>query len=142
MSWFGESGVIEKAIEPETNRQMRDRQKQGKPAWTVMEYLPSIADKVARVATFRARAKAGMVHLPRKPWAFALVDQLCAFPMGKFDDKVDVCGLFGRALDKMADARPLKQEKPAAPKEFTDAWFALRDTQDQRSEAERARFYR
>lgn len=142
LAWYGESGVIEKAIEPETNRQMRDRQKQGKAAWTVMEYLPSIGDKIARVATFRARVKAGMVHLPRKPWAYALVDQLCAFPMGKFDDKADVCGLFGRALDKMADARPAPDKKPEPLTPFTQPWFDAIDRTDNQSESERQAYYR
>lgn len=142
LAWYGEAGTIEKAIEPETNRQMRDRQAQGRPSWTTMEYLPTVGDKIARVASFRARVKAGMVHLPRKPWAYALVDQLCAFPMGKHDDKVDVCGLFGRALDKMADAQLPSPPKPTPPLPFTDAWFAQRDSQDARSEAERERYYR
>jgi predicted phage terminase large subunit-like protein len=143
LAWYGEKGVIEKAIEPETRRQMRDRAKQGRHAWAVMEYLPTIGDKVARVASFRARAKAGCVHLPRgKQWAIDLVDQLCAFPAGRFDDKVDVCGLFGRALDKMADAQPAPAEKAPPPEPFTDAWFAARDQRDAKTDAERQRYYR
>lgn len=143
LAWYGEKGVIEKAIGPETNRQMRDRQKQGKPAWTVMEYLPTVGDKIARVASFRARAKAGCVHLPRKPWAYALVDQLCAFPMGRFDDKVDVCGLFGRALDEMADAhKPVKTERPKGPAPFTGDWLERLDHADAEQQARQERYYR
>lgn len=128
LAWYGESGVIEKAIGPATNRAMLDRQKAGKPSWVAMEYLPSTQDKIARVASFRARAQAGAVHLPRdQRWAEELVEQLCAFPAGRFDDKVDVCGLFGRALDDMADAQPKSAPKPPPPKPFTDAWFAARD---------------
>lgn len=143
LEWFGEKGVIEKAIGPATNRAMQDRAKAGKPSWTAMTYLPTTGDKVARVASFRARAQAGAVHLPRgKRWAEELVDQLCAFPAGRHDDKVDVCGLFGRALDAMADAQPAKPERPKPPEPFTDAWYAARERADAADEHTRDRYYR
>lgn len=138
LEWYGEKGVIEKAIGPATKRAMQDAGR-----WVTHTYLPTTGDKIARVASFRARAQAGKVYLPRnKPWAEELLLQLCAFPAGKHDDKVDVCGLFGRALDLMADARPAKAPKKTPPKEFTDAWFAAREQRDQKSETERARYYR
>ena len=142
LAWYGEKGVIEKAIGPATQRSMRDRQKSGKPSWTTMEYLPSTTDKIARVASFRARAQAGVVHLPRGVrWAEELVAQLCAFPMGRHDDKVDVCGLIGRALDEMADAQPKAPSKPAPPKPFTGDWLDRFDAQDAARSRERASYY-
>lgn len=138
LSWYGEKGVIEKAIGPATNRAMRDSKR-----WTAMEYLPTTGDKVARVASFRARAQAGVVHLPRgQRWADELVQQLCAFPAGKHDDKVDVCGLIGRALDLMADAAPPPPKKEPPPEPFTEAWMNARDNADARSDAEKSRYYR
>lgn len=138
LEWYGEAGVIEKAIGPATNRAMQDEKR-----YVTHTFLPSTADKIARVASFRARAQAGKVYLPRgKRWAEELVDQLCAFPACAHDDKVDVCGLFGRALDRMANARPAAPPKPAPPKPFTDAWFAARDNADRRTDDERARYYR
>jgi predicted phage terminase large subunit-like protein len=138
LEWYGEKGVIEKAIGPATNRAMRDSRR-----WVTMTYLPTTGDKIARVASFRARAQAGAVHLPRgKRWAEDLVLQLCSFPAGKHDDKVDVCGLFGRAMDSMADARPAEAPRKEPPTPFTDPWFAARDNADAMSEAERARYYR
>lgn len=128
LEWFGEKGVIEKAIGPATNRAMQDRAKAHKPSWTPMRYLPTTGDKVARVASFRARAQAGVVHLPRgKRWAEELVDQLCAFPAGRHDDKVDVCGLFGRALDEMVDAAPASRPPPPKTRPFTEEWLRQSD---------------
>lgn len=138
LEWYGEKGVIEKAIGPATNRAMRDSGR-----WVTMTYLPTTGDKIARVASFRARAQGGAIHLPRgKRWAEELVLQLCAFPAGKHDDKVDVCGLLGRAMDLMADARPPEVKKPDPPEPFTDAWFAARDKTDAATQAERSRYYR
>lgn len=102
--WFGERGVIEKAIGPLRNRLMRERK-----TWVYLSLLPSVTDKVSKVAAFRALAQAGKVHLPRnKQWAIDLRDQLVAFtglPGGR-DDKVDVCGMFGRGIDQVRDAAP------------------------------------
>ncbi len=143
LAWYGEKGVIEKAIGPATRRAMMDRQKAGKPSWTAMEYLASTTDKIARVASFRARAQAGAVYLPRgKRWAEELVEQLCAFPAGRHDDKVDVCGLFGRALDAMSDAAAAKAPKAPPPKPFTEEWHAARDAMDRADDASRDRYYR
>lgn len=98
---FGESGVIEKAIAPLIRRLSRESE-----TYTVREWLPSLTDKVSRVAGFRGRAHAGTVHVPKgKPWAVRLVDQLVDFPAGRYKDGVDVCGLIGRALDQMRDAK-------------------------------------
>ena len=70
--------------------------------FVTMEWLPSVKDKPSNCKTFQARAKQGKVYLPRgKAWAQDLVAQLLRFPKAKFDDKVDVCGLFGRILDSM-----------------------------------------
>lgn len=138
LEWYGEAGVIEKAIGPATNRAMQDERR-----YVTHTFLPSTSDKIARVASFRARAQAGKVYLPRgKRWAEELVDQLCAFPAGSHDDKVDVCGLFGRALDRMASARKPPPPKPEPPKPFTEEWFNARDNAEAMSESERARYYR
>jgi len=122
---YGESGVIEKAIGPLRTRLMREMQVR-----VMREWLPSVTDKVSRVAGFRARAHAGTVHLPRgKAWANRLVDQLVAFNglPGNQDDGVDVCGLIGRALDDMRDAQSpsVTRRKPIQP--FSRDWLEERD---------------
>ena len=118
---YGESGVIENAIGPLRKRLMRESK-----TFVMREWLPSVTDKVSRVAGFRARAHAGTVYLPRgKAWANRLIDQLVAFtglPGGQ-DDAVDVCGLIGRALDQVRDAQKPSVERRAAVKPYSRQWL-------------------
>ena len=98
--------------------------------FVMREWLPSVTDKVSRVAGFRARAHAGTVYLPRgKAWANRLVDQLVAFTGldGGKDDAVDVCGLMGRALDQVRDAQKPSVERRTAVKPYTRQWLEHSD---------------
>lgn len=123
LAWIGESGVIEKAIGPARDRAMREAK-----TYIVYELLPTVGDKIARFASFRARAQAGMVYLPKgAAWAERLVQQLCAFPMGKHDDMVDVCGLIGRAVDTLIAARPDPLPEERGVKPFTVPWLTSGD---------------
>jgi hypothetical protein len=90
LAWFGESGVIRKAIEPFLRRQMLD-----KKVFCRLEWLPSIHDKPTRARGFQARAAMGKVRV--EPGA-DLAEYL-SFPAGKHDDEVDCASLIGRALD-------------------------------------------
>ena len=92
VAWFGEAGVIAKAIEPMLIRRMRERPK----AWVRMEWLPSIHDKPTRARGFQARAAMGNVRF--EPGAD--ISEFLTFPAGKHDDEVDVASLIGRALDQ------------------------------------------
>ena len=132
--WFDEAGVIRNAVEPLKNKMMTEEK-----AFVHIEYLSSSQDKIARVASFRGRASAGKVHLPREPWAYRLVDQLCAFPMGRYDDAVDVCGNIGRGLDDMTNARPEPRKKRTLTEPFTEDWFARKDRELARTEQDRKR---
>lgn len=119
--WFGERGVIESAIGPARDRFMREDRLGRRVA---IELLPTMGDKIARVASFRARAQLGMVHLPKgERWAEELVQQLCAFPAGRYDDKVDVCGLIGRGLDQMYAAHVPAADTRKRLEPFTPAWL-------------------
>lgn len=91
LAWFGEAGVIAKAIEPILTRRMRERPK----AWVRMEWLPSIHDKPTRARGFQARAAMGKVRM--EPGAD--ISEFLAFPAGKHDDEVDAASMIGRALD-------------------------------------------
>jgi predicted phage terminase large subunit-like protein len=131
--WFGEKGVIENAIEPSITARMRQRK-----VLVKRELLPSVEDKAARVAGFAGRVAAGMVYLPYTTWADELIEQLCAFPAGRYDDKVDVCSLIGRGLD-MIRGRPrpsVTKRKPIIP--FTRAHFEMKTDDDERSERQRS----
>lgn len=105
-AWFGESGVIKKAIEPMLNRRMRERPK----ARCRMEWLPSVADKPTRARSFQAMAATGRVWF--EPGAD--IAEHLTFPAGKNDDDVDCSSLIGRAIDQAHPAivKPEAQRKP------------------------------
>lgn len=66
-------------------------------------------------------AASGMVYMPMKEdWAQRLLRQLLTFPVGVFDDAVDVCSLIGRHLDQMRDAR-IPASSPIKPRVGTFA---------------------
>ncbi len=89
-AWFGEAGVIQKAVEPMLIRRMRERK-----TFCRMEWIPSIHDKPTRARGFQARAAMGKVKFEKG----ADLSEFLSFPAGKHDDEVDVAGLIGRALD-------------------------------------------
>jgi predicted phage terminase large subunit-like protein len=94
IAWFGEAGVIAKAIEPMLRRRMIERR-----AHARLEWLPSINDKPTRARGFQARASMGTVHIPAGAEGDAILDEYLRFPAGKYDDDVDNGSLIGRALD-------------------------------------------
>jgi len=134
--WLGESGVIESAIGPEVKRQMRKRQ-----TYAARELLPSISDKVARSRGFAARVSAETVWVKAGAFGDALIEQLVAFPAGRYDDLVDCCSLIGRALDQLMDAETPKKdrEKPIVP--FSRAHIESLDRDREREARERKRYF-
>lgn len=113
MAWLEEKAQIEKALGPFLNKRMRERK-----SYTFRVQFPTTADKMARAQAFRARAAMGKVYLPKHaPWLADLLAELLTFPNGSHDDQVDVCGLFGRALDGMSKAQ--KPQKTKAPRDLT-----------------------
>lgn len=116
-AWFGEAGVIQKAIEPMLIRRMRERK-----VYCRMEWLPSIADKPTRARGFQARSAMGKVWIPEGPEGDAFIDELIRFPAGAHDDDVDNASLIGRALD---EAHPAVV--PAPPKDKPRDRWAIED---------------
>lgn len=114
-AWIGESGPIRRAVEPFLVRRMRERR-----SLCRLEWLPSIHDKPTRARAFQAMASSGMVYLPmNEDFAQRVLRQLLTFPVGVFDDAVDVCSLIGRYLDQMRDARaPVAATAKASPGTF------------------------
>jgi len=97
--WFGEKGVIRNSIEPQLKRRMQERETRCR-----LEWLPSVTDKSVRARPFQSRAAMGNVYIPKAAsWLSDLMGQLMKFPVGKYDDGVDVCSLIGRGLEH---ARP------------------------------------
>ncbi len=104
-AWFGEAGVIQKAVEPMLAKRMRERKVHCR-----MEWVSSIHDKATRARGFQARASMGKVFF--EPGAD--LSEFLVFPAGKHDDEVDVASLIGRVLDQVHPAivAPTRETKP------------------------------
>lgn len=119
LMWSNEGGIIDKSIRPAINKAMREA-----GTFVDLRTLPSIKDKRAKAVSFGALVSAGAVWLPKGcAWAEDLVDQCVTAPAGRYDDKYDVCGLFGRMVDKLIKARPLPGKRADGIKPFTAAWL-------------------
>ena len=101
LCWFGEGGVIQKAIEPMLRRRMRERSIHCR-----MEWLSSVSDKPTRARSFQAMAATGRVKF--EPGAD--ISEFLVFPAGKHDDEVDTASLIGRAIDQAHPAIVAVQE--------------------------------
>lgn len=108
LCWFGEGGVIQKAIEPMLNRRMRERK-----VFCRLEWLSSVADKPTRARAFQAMAASGRVYLEPD----ADLSEFLVFPAGKHDDDVDTASLIGRAIDQ-AHPAIVKPEDSTKPKDM------------------------
>jgi len=114
LAWFGEGGVIQKAVEPMLRRRMRERKSHCR-----LEWLPSVADKPTRARSFQAMAATGRVHF--EPGAD--LSEFLVFPAGKNDDDVDTASLIGRAIDQ-AHPAIVKTEARKGPR---DIWAPTRE---------------
>jgi predicted phage terminase large subunit-like protein len=123
IKWANEGGLIDKAIGPSIRSGMQHAQK-----FVTIESLPSLDDKAVKLQAFHARATAGTIHFPvRRAWADRVIEQLVKFPGGRWDDAADVCGLIGRLVDKMMDARVPSAESRPLLIPFTSAWLEYND---------------
>lgn len=105
--WVAEAGVIRRAVEPFFEKEMRGR------AYHRKEWIATSGDKMAMARAFQGLASQGKVIVPLCPWGDALIEQLVAFPSGRYDDMVDVCGLLGRLLNQTYGPRS-EAGKPSA----------------------------
>ena len=94
-AFFGESGVIRRAIEPLLRARMRERR-----VFCRLEWLTRTGDKSASARGFQGRAEMGLVSFARSKEADEVIEQMMTFPAGRHDDKVDACALLGMALDQ------------------------------------------
>lgn len=113
LAWFGEGGVIQKAIEPMLKRRMRERN-----VYCRMEWLPSVADKPTRARSFQAMAATGRVWF--EPGAD--IAEHLVFPAGKNDDDVDCSSLIGRAIDQAHPAIMATQRVPQTKDRWSKAF--------------------
>lgn len=117
LAWFGEGGVIQKAIEPMLRRRMRER-----GVFCRLEWLPSVADKPTRARSFQAMLASGRVYFERE----ADLSEFLVFPAGKHDDEVDTASLIGRAIDQ-AHPAIVAGKLDARAKDRWDKRFARED---------------
>lgn len=111
MLWAAETGVIRRAMEPFVLKEQQRRKQFFK-----LEWLPANKSKAVNAKAFQALCSQGKVHIPRCEWGDDLIAQLLKFTGrdDKVDDKVDVCGLFGRLLDQAYG--PSQYHEQLAPK--------------------------
>lgn len=118
---FGETGVIRRAVEPLFRMFSRQRN-----IYPRLEWLVRSGDKPAMARAFQGIAAQGKVHIPYTEWGDRLIEQLCAFPAGKYDDAVDVPALLGMAIQQAHPAIIDIEE----PKREVDAWGRYRQGDD------------
>jgi predicted phage terminase large subunit-like protein len=97
MLWAAESGIIRRAMEPFILKEQQRRR-----AFFKLEWVSSSKGKAANAKAFQALCSQGKVYIPYGSWGDDLITQLLKFTGkdDKRDDKVDVCGIFGRLLDQ------------------------------------------
>jgi len=135
--WFGEEGVIRKAVEPFLHKRSRERRIYCRTEW--LSPLQGLRDrdlkagyrdrskraKSIRGRSFQARAAMGKVIFPEHAqWAERVIDQNVSFPEG-FDDAFDVMSLFCRGIDQTYAAKALKSDvnmEDRYDRLFQDAW--------------------
>lgn len=95
--WMMEKGVIRRAMEPFVLKEQQRRR-----CFFKVEYFPATKSKAVNAKAFQAMCSQGRVHIPYGDWGDELIAQLLKFTGkdDKRDDKVDVCGLFGRSLNQ------------------------------------------
>lgn len=95
--WMAEKGVIRRASEGYIEAEQRRRKDYFK-----IEWIAATKSKAVNAKGFQALVEQGKVHIPYGEWGDALIEQLAKFTGldDERDDKVDVCGLFGRSLNQ------------------------------------------
>jgi predicted phage terminase large subunit-like protein len=136
LEWLIEAGTIYNAMNGTINREMRDKKK-----YTVLEKMPSGDDKIAKAAAFRIMARSGKVWVKEGPYGDAFIAQLCSFPFGAYDDKVDAAGQLARRIDEMyAPKEPPPEKRRRGVKPFTDEMLQAIIADDEAAEKAKRRF--
>lgn len=121
---YGEKGVIQKAVEPLMMKRAAERK-----IYSAYEWLNRSGDKAAMAQSFRGRAAMGKVYIPYTDWGDRLINQLCAFPTGRYDDAVDNCALIGMALGDAIGAS-LPEHDASRSKDRWDRAFSDDEDED------------
>jgi predicted phage terminase large subunit-like protein len=115
MCWFGEGGVIRRAIEPMLKKRCNERK-----VFFRQEWVTSSKDKSIRGRAFQARASMGKIIFPAaEEWAEQVIEQCVGFPGARYDDKFDVMSLFCGVIDR---AHPAFKHNAPAPTQRVDRY--------------------
>lgn len=122
LCFFGETGPIRRAIEPYLTRRMRER-----GAFCRLEWLTRGHDKPTMARGLQAMAASGRVRIADTEYGHALLEQLLRFPVGKYDDGVDMAALMGLAIDQahpavVAAAKPAPVRDGYTQRREEDSW--------------------
>lgn len=114
LCWFGEGGVVGKAIEPIMKRMMTEQR-----IYCRTERLSPIHDKATRGRAFQGMSHAGAVLFPSgHEWAERVINQCVAFPGGAHDDAFDVMAWMGLAIDQAHPAIAREAPVPAKRSDY------------------------
>lgn len=110
-AWYGEAGVIHKAILPALRQKMRDRRLSCALMW-----LPSTTDKAIRARSAQAMVTEGRVYIRNDHDGDCFIDECVAFPAGRYDDDVDNLSLIGRAAMMLTGPSKMPEEAERKPR--------------------------
>lgn len=126
--WAAEKGQIRRASEGYFEQNHRARRVYFKKEW-----MAATKSKAVNAKAFQALIEEGKVHIPYGDWGEDLIEQLTKFTGkdDKRDDKVDVCGIFGRLLSM--DVGPDQYHEELTSKEVDDDYGYDDDYDDEYS---------
>jgi hypothetical protein len=129
-AFFGEGGVIRRAIEPFLNRRMLERKRV-----VHCEWITRSKDKSSCALSLQGLAMLGKVKIVDSDYGRHLLSQLVKFPQAQHDDAVDMAVNFAMAIDQAHPAvlPPPKfvPQKKMPPRSMTlDAMIARAERSD------------
>lgn len=112
LGWAEETGQIKSGVGPFLLRRQLDR-----GAYVAREAFATRGDKAVRAQSFRGLiATRGLYIHKDAPFVTDLISEMMSFPVGVHDDQVDMLGLVGQLIDRMASgAIPEKKFKLPTP---------------------------
>lgn len=128
--WLIEKGVILNAVQDTIETQIEERAEAGDQINIGITPMASNKDKVSKSSAFQERCEAGKVHVKTGAWGDSVIAQLCAFPFGRYDDKVDMCGQAGRYANQVKPHRSESKKKKRL-KPMTAPWVTQAREEDE-----------
>lgn len=139
MTFFGETGQIDRAVGPFLRRQMREHK-----VYFAIETFPTVGDKGARAISARGLMALGKIRFPKfAQWWPSALDQLLSFTgIGddREDDFVDMVSIFGMGLDKQLSGSGIviEEKKDNVIRVGTYRWIKQQTERKERARRERA----